>query len=73
MPEMQEIKSEIEWADYGAQGDSASTTPQPNQNFQWVSQSFPFFPSGEQAIREWLVFSCKTEKVIRLKSTAGSP
>ena len=38
MPELQEIKSEIGGVDFGAHGgSSASTTPQPHQNFQWVS------------------------------------
>jgi hypothetical protein len=38
MPELQEIKSEIGGVDFGAHhGGSASTTPQPHQNFQWVS------------------------------------
>merc|ERR1719305_1042090 len=36
MPELQEIKSEIGGVDFGAHGgSSASTTPQPHQNFQW--------------------------------------
>ena len=40
MPELQEIKSEIGGVDFGAHGGSASTTPQPHQNFQWVSCIF---------------------------------
>ena len=44
MPELQEIKSEIGGVDFGAHGgSSASTTPQPHQNFQWVSCAFFFF------------------------------
>ena len=39
MPELQEIKSEIGGVDFGAHQGSASTTPQPHQNFQWVSSS----------------------------------
>ena len=39
MPELQEIKSEIGGVDFGAHGGSASTTPQPHQNFQWVSDN----------------------------------
>ena len=39
MPELQEIKSEIGGVDFGAHQGSASTTPQPHQNFQWVSPS----------------------------------
>ena len=37
MPELQEIKSEIGGMEFGAHGGSNSTTPQPHQNFQWVS------------------------------------
>ena len=39
MPELQEIKSEIGGMEFGAHGGSNSTTPQPHQNFQWVSES----------------------------------
>ena len=38
MPELQEIKSEIGGMEFGAHGGSNSTTPQPHQNFQWVSE-----------------------------------
>ena len=53
MPELQEIKSEIGGVDFGAHQGSASTTPQPHQNFQWVSPSlnlllFPLQRASDQ-------------------------
>ena len=66
MPELQEIKSEIGGVDFGAHGGSASTTPQPHQNFQWVSciffyhQRFPTSWWSENACG--LFCSCKTAK-----------
>ena len=67
MPELQEIKSEIGGVDFGAHGgSSASTTPQPHQNFQWVSciffyhQRFPTSWWSENACG--LFCSCKTAK-----------
>ena len=44
MPELQEIKSEIGGVDFGGHGGSASTTPQPHQNFQWVSDNHGLSP-----------------------------
>ena len=65
MPELQEIKSEIGGVDFGAHQGSASSTPQPHQNFQWVSPSlnlllFPLQRASDQ--KNGLFCSCKTGK-----------
>ena len=64
MSELQEIKSEIRGLDFCAQGNSASTTPQPDQNFQWVSQSFPFFPPTSKRLEKACFVIVKPGKIV---------
>ena len=63
MPELQEIKSEIGGMEFGAHGGSNSTTPQPHQNFQWVSKNGTRrnLSSVHQTLVELTASSGKTE------------
>ena len=64
MPELQEIKSEIGGVDFGAHQGSASTTPQPHQNFQWVSPSQNLLQQASDQKMACFVLLVKQGKIV---------
>ena len=72
MPELQEIKSEIGGVDFGAHQGSASTTPQPHQNFQWVSPSLNLLQRASDQKTACFVHRVKQGKIVAVPTIVAT-